>query len=157
VDPTTAQPRSIPVPFDDARRLTVTDTRPRPAGYVLQPQATAAIHGLQAAGAKLCRVVRSRPLRAERFVVQPPSAPINRNAINPEQTVRVQVAETVLTPQAGAVWVTMDQPLGPLIASALEPDAPGSFVAVGLVPSDAEGVAPIYRVPGAARLPSACR
>jgi hypothetical protein len=41
----------------------------------------------------------------------------------------------------------MDQPQAAVVAAALEPDAPGSFVGVGLAPLSTAGEPPIYRVP----------
>lgn len=157
IDPQTGADRVTRVQFDDARLLTVTSTRPRPAGYLLQPQAGPAIEALTIAGAKVCRLGGRVRVDAERFVVDSPPQSVNRNAINPEQTVKVTLSPTTVTPAEGGVWVSMDQPLSAVIASALEPDAAGSFVAVGLVKTDASGEAPIYRVKRKGRFARTCR
>ena len=41
----------------------------------------------------------------------------------------------------------MNQPAAGIVAAALEPDSPGSYLGVGIVPmDDGESEAPVYRV-----------
>ena len=48
---------------------------------------------------------------------------------------------------AGALFVPMNQPAAGIVAAALEPDSPGSYLGVGIVPmEDGESEAPVYRV-----------
>jgi hypothetical protein len=48
---------------------------------------------------------------------------------------------------AGALFVPMAQPAAGIIAAALEPDSPGSYVGAGVIPMEAgESEAPVYRV-----------
>jgi hypothetical protein len=55
-------------------------------------------------------------------------------------------ASTVDVP-VGALWVPMDQPAAGIVAAALEPDSPGSYLGVGVIPmADDETEAPLYRV-----------
>jgi hypothetical protein len=75
------------------------------------------------------------------------SGPVNRESINPDQAVEVTVEKRSVTPSPGAVFVPMNQPGAAIVSAALEPDAPGSHVGVGLVPVAPSGEAPVYRVP----------
>ena len=48
---------------------------------------------------------------------------------------------------AGALFVPMAQPAAGIVAAALEPDLPGSYLGVGVIPMGAdETEAPVYRV-----------
>jgi hypothetical protein len=53
----------------------------------------------------------------------------------------------------GALFVPMTQPAAGIVAAALEPDSPGSYVGAGLIPmADDETEAPVYRVLDASEL-----
>jgi hypothetical protein len=84
--------------------------------------------------------------------VAPNEANTKREAINPEQSVRVRVSTKMIDVPAGALFVPISQPAAGIVASALEPDSPGSYIGAGVIPMTA-GVteAPVYRVmPGSA-------
>ena len=67
--------------------------------------------------------------------------------IYPDQLVRVQVRPRTIDMPAGALFVSMAQPAAGIVAAALEPDSPGSYVGVGVIPmADDETEAPVYRV-----------
>ena len=54
---------------------------------------------------------------------------------------------------AGALFVPMTQPAAGIVAAALEPDSPGSYLAAGVIPmASDEAEAPVYRVMDAAGL-----
>jgi hypothetical protein len=154
VDPATGADKPVPAEMRDSRRASVTATRPRPAGYLLQPEAAAALEALRIHGARLCELASAEPLAAEAFRVKARAAPVSRESINPEQAVAVTLEARAVAPAPGAAFVPLDQPLAAVIAAALEPDSPGSHVGVGLVPVAESGEAPIYRLaappPGAA-------
>jgi hypothetical protein len=146
IDPQSATDRAVEVRVTDTRRVLITEKRPRPAGYLIQPEGRAAIEALKLRGTILCALA-SRPLRAEAFLVNARPGPVDRSTINPERSVRAALETRTVTPEPGAVYVPMSQPAGAIVAAALEPDSPGSYVGAGLLPIAASGEAPIYRVP----------
>ena len=59
---------------------------------------------------------------------------------------------TIAVP-AGALFVPMAQPAAGIVAAALEPDSPGSYLGVGVIPmASDETEAPVYRVMSATGL-----
>ena len=51
------------------------------------------------------------------------------------------------------LFVPMTQPAAGIVAAALEPDSPGSYLAAGLIPMASDGTeAPVYRVMDASGL-----
>jgi hypothetical protein len=147
VDPATGADRPTPVALQDSRRVTVTATRPRPAGYLLQPAAAPALEALRLRGAATCVVAPGTPIAVEAFRIAGAPGPVNRESIQPERAAGVVLEPRTVRAQEGAAYVPAAQPLAAIVAAALEPDSPGSPVGVGLVPVDAGGEAPIYRVP----------
>ncbi|KAA2235721.1 M14 family metallopeptidase [Salinarimonas soli] len=160
VDPVTGADKPVPVDLQDSRRTTVTATRPRPAGYLLEPAAAPAIQALRLRGAVLCRLGEGGPVPVEAFRVAAKAGPVNRESINPDGAVAIAVEPRGLAPSPDALFVPMAQPLSAVIAAALEPDSPGSHVGVGLVPVSEAGEPPVYRVPARPPLapggPSGC-
>jgi hypothetical protein len=70
-----------------------------------------------------------------------------REAINPDQSMRVTIRPATIDVPAGALFVPMGQAAAGIVAAALEPDSPGSYLGVGIVPMhDGESEAPVYRV-----------
>ncbi len=147
VDPGTGADKAVAVSLRDSRRTSATATRPRPAGYLLQPEAGPAIEALGIHGAVTCRLAGSEAIAAEAFRVRARPGPVNRESINPEGAVEVAIEPRTVQPAPGAVYVPLAQPLAAVIAAALEPDSPGSHVGVGLVPVSDAGEPPIYRLP----------
>ena len=71
----------------------------------------------------------------------------SRESINPDQSMRVQIRRRMVDVPAGALFVPMTQATAGIAAAALEPDSPGSYVGVGVIPMAAgETEAPVYRV-----------
>jgi hypothetical protein len=151
IDPTTAADRPTQVPFKDSRAVTATKTRERPAGYLLLGEAAAAARRLALNAVALCALAAPATIDAESFVLAGAVKQINRESINPDQSVEVELAAKPLSLPAGALYVPMNQPAAGIIAAALEPDSPGSFVGTGIValPAGAREP-PIYRADAAA-------
>jgi hypothetical protein len=57
----------------------------------------------------------------------------------------VELAAKSLSLPAGTFYVPMNQPAAAIIAAALEPDSPGSFIGTGILAAE-NREAPIYRV-----------
>jgi Zinc carboxypeptidase len=153
LDAETARDRPTSVPFQDSRAVTVTAKRARPAGYLLTRDAAAVAPRLALNTITVCALAAPAAIDAEAFILKGAVKRTNRESINPDQSVEVELGKKSLALSAGALFVSMNQPAAALAASALEPDSPGSFIGTGVIampPGTNE--APIYRVaPAAAR------
>jgi len=155
VDPATGVDMPTPVEFRDSRKVTVTSRRARPAGYLILPAGQAALDALRLKGIASCALGSSATLEVEAFMVEQkgPAKKIDRENINPDQAVKVELRPRRLDVPANAVFVPMTQAGANVIAASLEPDSPGSHVGVGVVETaSASGEAPIYRVPRGTKL-----
>ncbi|HEV7324861.1 MAG TPA: M14 family metallocarboxypeptidase [Bosea sp. (in: a-proteobacteria)] len=155
VDPATGADMPTPVEFRDSRKVTVTSRRARPAGYLILPAGQAALDALKLKGIASCALGSSATLEVEAFMVEQkgPVKKIDRENINPDQAVKVELRPRRLEVPANAVFVPMTQAGANVIAASLEPDSPGSHVGVGVVETaPASGEAPIYRVPRGTKL-----
>jgi hypothetical protein len=147
IDPETARERPTSVPFQDSRAVTPTTMRARPAGYVLRGDAAAAADRLALDMIAVCALAAPASVDAEAFILKGAVKRINRESINPDQSVEVELTRKTLALPAGTRFVPMNQPAAALVAAALEPDSPGSFIGTGIIPMPAGAdEAPIYRV-----------
>lgn len=136
----------------DSRDIRPVDVRSRPRGYLVLRGGDAVAERLSLNEVHSCAVVGARSVAVEGYDVMRRPSKTGREAINPDQSVHVRLkAETIDVP-AGALFVPTAQPAAGIVASALEPDSPGSYVGVGVIPMAAdETEAPVYRLmPGAA-------
>ena len=147
LDPATGEARPTEVTFRDSRAATATVTRTRPAGYLVPGLREEALATLHLNGIAVCRLAEAAELAADGFVVTERPPKVAREAINPDQFVKVEIRRRQVSVPAGTHYIPMGQPGGTLAAMALEPDSPGSLVGVGLIPLPAEASeVPIYRV-----------
>jgi hypothetical protein len=153
IDAESGAAMSTPVRMIDSRDIRPVDVRPRPAGYlVLRGGAEVAARlGLNAVSVR--EVALGRTLAVEAYDVERRATRKSRESINPDQSVRVQIRKKTIEIPAGALFVPMAQPAAGIVAAALEPDSPGSYVGVGVIPMAAEETeAPVYRVIDASAL-----
>jgi len=157
IDPETAADKPVEVDFRDSRKVTVTATRPRPAGYLVAPEGSAAVESLKIKGVLVCQLGGSEPIDVEAFRVAARKAvtQAERESINPEAAVAVTLEPRKIAPAPGSAFVPMSQPAAAIVAATLEPDSPGSHVGSGMTPVLPSGDAPIYRVPPSVRPPVA--
>ncbi len=153
LDPETAAPRPVSVPFMDARRIEPTVQRPRPSGYVLQGQALALGEELASRGVATCALTASAEVEAEAFTVTERAA-VDRRAINPEGGLRTGATRERARLPVDALFVPVAQPAAGLVVAALDPDAPGSFVSAGMLPGEVGARLPLLRLPEGAFLPA---
>lgn len=153
VDPVTGAARAIETTMGNSKRITVAAARPWPAGYVLLPEAKSGVAEVRALGAATCIVSSMVEVDAEMFEVHD-RGPADVRAINPDATVKAVVRPVRVVIPAGSVFVPATQAAGRRIALALEPDAPGSLVAVDIIrtPPDHTTV-PVVRIPVGTALP----
>ncbi len=154
VNPDTAADMPTEVDFRDSRQVTVTGRRARPEGYIVLASGQPAVEALKLKGIAVCALGGPASLDVEAFVVEQKGTvkKADRENINPDQAVKVELRPRRLDVPATAVFVPMRQSGANVIAASFEPDSPGSHVGVGLVEVAADsGEAPIYRVPRGAR------
>lgn len=154
VNPDTAADMPTEVDFRDSRQVTVTGRRGRPEGYIVLASGQPAVEALKLKGIAVCALGGPASLDVEAFVVEQKGTvkKADRENINPDQAVKVELRPRRLDVPATAVFVPMTQSGANVIAASFEPDSPGSHVGVGLVEVAADsGEAPIYRVPRGAR------
>jgi hypothetical protein len=151
IDPETARDRPTSVAFQDSRAVTATAKRARPAGYILLGDAAAAADRLALDMVAVCALAAPAAIDAEAFILKGAVKRINRESINPDQSVAVELTRKSLALPAGTRFVPLNQPTAALAAAALEPDSPGSFIGTGIIPMPAgANEAPIYRADEAA-------
>jgi len=145
--PQTGAPRDQVVEVRDSRRMVVTETRARPTGYLLTPEARSAIQALRNRGATLCSV-QPQEAMVEAFHVTrtEPITRATREASTLTDALQVRLEARRVQVGGDWVWVPMDQAASSVIAASLEPDSVGSHVHVGLTPVAEDGFAPIYRM-----------
>ena len=145
VDPVTGADKQATVTLRDSRSLTVTTSRQRPFGYLVTDGADDTAERLARNGVIVCRLASALEVDVEHYRIANPPKQTNRESINPEQTVKVEIAQKRGSFAAGTLFLPMSQPAAGILTAALEPDSPGSFVGVGLMPIQA-GEAPVYRL-----------
>jgi hypothetical protein len=137
VDALTGADVSITVDWRAASPLDVQRTRPRPCGYVIAGDQTEAIEHLRMLGARLQPVALAARWNAERYEITAESTSQRqdaRGAIDDGGEAGIRVLQVQPRPVGyvvppGSVYVGLDQPLGALIAAALEPDSQNSYAA----------------------------
>jgi len=153
IDAESGAPMPTPVRLVDSRDIRPVDVRARPAGYlVLRGMAGVAERlGLNEVTMREVAVPVTQPVEA--YEVAWTGSRKRREAINPDQSVRVQISRKTIAVPAGTLFVPMAQPAAGIVAAALEPDSPGSYVGVGVIPmATDETEAPVYRVMDASAL-----
>jgi hypothetical protein len=152
IDPQTGAPKPTKVALVDSRDIRPVDIRARPRGYLVLRGGEAVADRLSLNEVRSCTVAAATSVAVEAYEVTRSETKTNREAINPDQSVRVRVKARTLDVPAGTLFVPMAQPAAGIVASALEPDSPGSYAGVGVIPMAAdETAAPVYRLmPGAA-------
>jgi hypothetical protein len=147
IDAESGAPKPTPARLVDSRDIRPVDVRARPAGYLVLRGAEAVRERLALNEAKVCEVTIAASLSVEAYEVARTESKKRRESINPDQLVRVQLRTRTLDVPAGALFVPMAQPAAGIVAAALEPDSPGSYLGVGVIPmASDETEAPVYRV-----------
>lgn len=146
-DPASGEPKPTAVTFRDSRAATPTTVRSRPAGYLLLDASPAAVAALRLNSVTLCRVAQTAEIEADAFIIRERAANVNRESINPDQAIKVEVSRKTVRVPEGASYVPTGQPAASLAELALEPDSPGSLTGVGLVAAPANSdELPVYRL-----------
>jgi hypothetical protein len=151
MDPQSGAAKPTPVTLADSRSLTAIEHRERPRGYLVLREGKAVAERLALNEVRTCEVTAAAKVAVEAYDVRrlgPVSRGV-REAINPDQSMRVAIRPATIDVPAGALFVPMSQAAAGIVAAAMEPDSPGSYLGVGIVPmNDGESEAPVYRVMG---------
>lgn len=152
IDPESGEPKPTSVMFRDSRDVVPTVVRSRAAGYFI-PEHGEAIAALRLNNIALCRTAEAARFDAEGFAIRERGGKLEREAINPDQAIKAELHRQQLAVLAGALFVPTRQSSGVIASLALEPDSPGSFAGVGLIPlPDGATDVPIFRLATAPRL-----
>jgi hypothetical protein len=147
IDPQNGAPKPTDVTLADSRKVEPTGLRRRPLGYLVLRGARPVAERLALNEVLACEVAASARLEVEAYRVTRVKTRANRESINPDQSMQVTVSASMVDVPIGALWVPMEQPAAGIVAAALEPDSPGSYLGVGVIPmADDETEAPLYRV-----------
>ena len=135
------------VTLADSRKVEPTELRRRPLGYLVMRGAKPVAERLALNEVLACEVVAPARLEVESYHVTRVKPLARRESINPDQSMQVALSTKTVEVPAGALWVPMEQAAAGVVAAALEPDSPGSYLGVGVIPmADDETEAPLYRV-----------
>ena len=147
MDAETGEASGEAIELRDSRQLQVTESRPRPRGYLLAPQARSAIEALEIKGIHLCAAApQTAATEAFHVTRTEPITRQTREASTLTEALQVRLEARDVAVGDGWIWVPMHQAGSSVIAASLEPDSVGSHVHVGLVPVGEDGIAPVYRV-----------
>jgi hypothetical protein len=147
IDAMTGEDRNLRVDFVNTLQVTPSIRRGIPVGYILAPDQEAAAQRLAQHGLRVVRLFSATDANVERYIMRTPRADAPEQGV-PGERVVVDTQTVTLSMPAGSFFIPLNQPLARLAAVALEPDAPGSFVATKLIRSNpASGTElPVYRL-----------
>ena len=151
LDAKSGEERAIDVDWRSADPLKIANARPRPCGYLLAASEVQAVQRLQLLGVRVERIDNAAPWPVERYEIlsqtdgQRQDA---RGAIEDGEAIRAfkvrpRMGRAVVRP--GSFYVSLAQPLSPLVSAALEPDSQNSYAANRLLEI---GDDRLLRVPG---------
>src|SRR5262249_23745278 len=96
LDPATAADKPTSVPFQDSRAVTPTAKRARPAGYLLIGDAAAVAPRLALNAIAVCALAAPAAIDGDAFILKGAVKRTNRESINPDQSVEVELAKKSL-------------------------------------------------------------
>jgi hypothetical protein len=139
---------STPTRMFEFGSFSPTESAMAPAAYYVLPGAEDAIERLEAHGVTVVRYATERELPLDRFRVDSTSVAEREFQGRRERTVWGEWVPTVETLPVGTAYVSVDQPLGRLAFTLLEPRSDDGFTAWALL-DDAieEGTFPVLRSP----------
>jgi hypothetical protein len=139
-----------PTPMADLTTFRATESAVAPEAYYVLPQARAVIQRLEAHGVTVVRYAEPRAVDAERFTVDSTTVAEREFQGRRERTVWGRWGPERVTLPEGTAFVSLDQPLGRLAFTLLEPRSDDGFTAWGFMdPEIQAGSFPVLRVPPA--------
>ncbi len=139
IDRDSGEIRRLTVAWDSALQLRALKSRPRPCGYWLAAAESDAVQRLRLLGIEVQQLAEIAEVRGETYretgretLAAPASVAANAGAAT---RLRVQTTPSLLDLAAGGYYVSLEQPLANLAVAVLEPEAPSSFAANGVIAS----------------------
>ncbi len=155
LDASTGADKPLTVDWRAATPLAVQRTRPRPCGYLIAADQTETLDRLRLLGVRLQPASQAARWHTERYAILSDSGGQRQDARGAIDdggeanirllSVRTEAQQPVLGP--GRVYVGLDQPLGGLIAAALEPDSQSSYAANRLLAIEGDALLRVTRRP----------
>lgn len=145
LDPTTGADKTIAVDWDSALALRTVSSRIRPCGYWLSGSSTPAVERLRLHGVKVLEVIEPSALLGDLYREAPRPAIAQSGRLARQGVAAgpdVALVRGVVDAPAKSFYVPLSQPLANLVVAALEPDAPGSYLASRLL----KGLGDVARV-----------
>ena len=135
IDTGSGEIRRLTVAWESALQLRTLKSRSRPCGYWLAPSENEAVRRLRLLGVEVRQFDELGELRAEgyREVGREPVAGGAEANGGGATRLKVQMQPALLDLAAGGYYVSLEQPLAHLVVAALEPEAPASFAANGVI------------------------
>ena len=145
---------ATPTPMWEYGTFRATETAVAPDGYYVLPEAADVIERLEAHGVTVVRFADAPQAGAERFAIDSTTVAEREFQGRHERTVFGGWHAATVDLPAGTAWVSVDQPLGRLAFTLLEPRSDDGFVAWGLLDASIEeGRMPVLRVPPGTDVP----
>ena len=135
IDPQTGEIRRVTVAWQSALQPRTVKSRPRPCGYWLAQSEGEAVRRLRLLGIGVQQLDELGELRGEGYR-ETSREPIPAGAAastGAATRLQVQTLPSLLDVAAGSYDVSLEQPLANLAVAALEPEAPSSFAANGVI------------------------
>jgi hypothetical protein len=145
LDPETGQAREIKVSLENTLAAKPKLLRLRPYAYVLPPGSGHIAKRLMAQGVAVHALTEPVKLDVEAYRVLDKQVKPDLDEGLVRHELSVEPIQRNLAFGLGSYVVPMQQSLAPVVAAALEPEAPGSFANIGLMPVDKprNGAAPV--------------
>lgn len=138
---------STPTRMAEYGTFRATESDVAPEAYYVLPEAAAVIERLEAHGVTVVRYAESREVTAESFVVDSTTSASREFQGHRERTVWGHWVPVTTPLPAGTAYVSVDQPLGRLAFTLLEPRSDDGFTAWGFLDPQIEaGTFPVLRV-----------
>jgi len=135
IDASSGEIRRLTVAWESALQLRTLKSRSRPCGYWLAPSEGEAVRRLRLLGVEVRQLDELAELRAEAYREvgrEPVAGGADANGGGATR-LKVQLQPALLDVAAGGYYVSLEQPLAHLVVAALEPEAPASFAANGVI------------------------
>ncbi len=147
LDPQSGALKEIEVDWSDSLNVTAEIARPRPFAYVMPPVFHQVAERLMLSGIEVQRLSQPTELDVETFQVT--DRRVSNTYIEGRiiSTVSTETAPKRIRFPAGSYVYRMAQPNANVIAVALEPESPSSFVSFGMIPVDKKGSPPTGSAP----------
>jgi len=151
-DPQTGELLQVDVEWDDSLAAQPELVRKRPYAYVMPPSYGDVARRLAYSGVEVRRLHQALTIEVETYQVTDKRAGNTFYEGHIRNAVTTEVVAKPLTLAAGSYVYTMTQPNANIVAVALEPESPSSFVTFGIIPVDRKGAVgapsevPVYRL-----------